>query len=649
MLQVFRKHAYSVGTRIFLVLLIGVFTIFFGGLGSYMLRVKPVAQVDCHTYFHLFTIPGCTDILPQQVDQEVAGLRRTIQNAYGENAPQMMRSLNLRQVAVEQLVEQAIINRQAHRLGLRISDEDLAREIESQSAFQSDGRFDVERYNEILRNNDIEPANFESDTRRRMLTDLMREMISNTAQVSPDEARREFNRFGEKLSLAYIEFPWQTFTAGVNPDARQVAKFYNENKDMFRLPDQIKLVFIRYDAAALASSQTFSGAEIESYYESHLKDTFTHPEQVRARHILIEAPAGATPQQDAAAKTKAGEILQQLKGGADFAKLAKQYSSDPGTKDNGGELPFFKPGEMVKPFEEEAFKLKPGEFGIAQTQFGFHVIQVEQVKPAHEDTIEEAKPKIIAALRQKAGADVAKQDIEQDIAAAGEGRSLQDLAQKRGLVAVETPYLAENQPIKGAEDNPKLAQEAFKMSVGDLRTVDSGSAPYLVKVLDRKPAHVPPFNDIQAQVRQTLVRITAESKAHDAASAVLKRIKSSGDFDGVAAAGHFDVHQTGEFARAGRQVPGAGALPEVISAAAALPKLPGVLDQVAENDGNSFIFNVISRTPPSDQEWNSAKTGFTEQFLRQKQAAAWIDFVKALRAKSYILVNTSELGESETS
>jgi hypothetical protein len=150
-------------------------------------------------------------------------------------------------------------------------------------------------------------------------------------------------------------------------------------------------------------------------------------------------------------------------------------------------------------------------------------------------------------------------------------------------------------------------------------------------------------------VSQTLVRITAESKAHEAALAMLKQIESSGDFDGAAAASHLEVHQTGEFTRASREVPGAGSLPEVVAAAAALPRLPEVLDRIPENDGNSFIFKVISRTPPSDQEWNSARTAFTEQLLRQKQAAAWIDFVKDLRAKSYILVNTDMLGEPGTS
>jgi peptidyl-prolyl cis-trans isomerase D len=648
MLQTLRKQ--GIGTKILLGFLIAIFALFFGtGASTAFLGAKPIAQVDCYTYFHLFTLPGCVNILPQQVDQEVTDLRRTIQNAYGDSAPQMISALNLPQIAVEQLVEQTLINRQAHQLGLSISDADLARAIESQTAFQTGGRFDVQRYNEILRGNDLEPADFESETRQRMLTDLMREMVSNAVQVSPDEARREFNRFGEKLSMAYVEFPWQNFTGGINPDAQQVARFYNQHQDMFRVPERIKLSFIRYDPAALASSQTFPDEQIESFYENHLKDMFSHPEEVRARHILIEDPTGATPQQDAAAKAEAEDILRQLQRGADFAKLAKQYSADPGTKANGGELGFFKRGEMVKPFEQEAFALKPGEFGITKTRYGYHVIQVEQLKPAHVDTIEEARPRIIAALRQQAGTDLAKQDIEQDIAAAGEGHSLQDIAKKRGLVAVETPYFAENQTIKGAEDDPKLAPEAFKMNVGDLRAIGGGSAPYLVKMIGREPAQVPPLKQIDAQVRQTMVRITAESRAHDTASATLKRMGSSGGFDAVAASDHLDVHQTGEFTRASREVPGIGSLPAVVSAAAALPNLPRVLDQVAENDGNSFIFKVISRTPPSDQEWNSAKAAFTQELLRQKQAAAWIDFVRHLRQKSYILVNTAMLGEPRTS
>ena len=213
MLQAFRRHSYSWGTRVLLLLLGGVFALFFGswGAASYFTRVRPAAQVGCYVYLHLFTMPGCQTITPEQIDSATIDLRREIQNVYGEESAQMLQSINLRQTALQQLIDQTLINRQAAHLGLHISDDELIHVIGSQTAFQVDGRFNLKKYDEVLRENDLEPSAFESKTRDRILADTMRQMITQAVQVSQDEVRNDFNRFGEKLSLAYLlNFPTPT-------------------------------------------------------------------------------------------------------------------------------------------------------------------------------------------------------------------------------------------------------------------------------------------------------------------------------------------------------------------------------------------------------------------------------------------------------
>src|SRR6266851_4821050 len=269
MLQVFRRHSYSWGTRVLLLLLGGVFALFFGSLGAatYFTRIRPVAQVGCYSLFHLFTMPGCQTITPDQVDSATVDLRREIENMYGQNSAQMPQNANLRQLAVEQLIEQMLISREARRLGLHISDQDLGRAIASQTAFQVNGRFNLQKYDELLRQNDLEPAVFESKTRDRILTETMRQMVTQAVQVSQYEARREFNRFGEKLSLAYLEFPYADFTGKVNPTEQQLSKFYEDNRDQFREPERVRMVFIRYDPTVLAANQTPPPEDIQANYE----------------------------------------------------------------------------------------------------------------------------------------------------------------------------------------------------------------------------------------------------------------------------------------------------------------------------------------------------------------------------------------------
>ncbi len=646
MLEAIRSHAYTLGTRVLLIMLIGVFVFFFG-VTSYFARTRPIATVGCGS-IPLVSSSGCRQIMPEDIDRETRSLRNMIANVYGQNAENVLQAMNLRQTAVEQLIEQAVILNEARRLGLSIGDDALAQTISSQSAFQTDGHFDVARYRAILRENDLLPATYENQTRDEMLSEELRTMVSNSVQVSAAEARQSFNLFAGRTNLSYIEVPYANFTAGINPTDQEVAKFYNQNKEAFREPERIKLVFIRYNPDALAGSYSPSDDEIQQFYEQNVKTLFNHPQQVRARHILIALPADATEVNKATARAKADDILKQLKAGAPFAAMAKKYSDDPGTKDKGGELGYFGKGELVKPFEDAAFSLKPGDYTIVESQYGFHIIQVEAVKAPHVDTPEEARPKIIANLKRKSGEDVAKQDVEQDLTAAITGHNLDDLAKARGLSAVETPMVARNQPISDAPDFPQLGEKAFTLKDGEVRAFSDAPEPYLVKLIARQPAHIPPLDQIKDLVRRTIIRVTAEGRARQTAEAMLKQVKAPADFASVAASNHLTVASTGDFPNYSREVPGVGAIRGLVNAALAEPRLPGVIDKVMANDGNCYLFEVVSRTPPSAADWKSQGPEFTRQMIEHRRARAWFNFVNALKTRADIVIHPELLGATSS-
>lgn len=647
MFDAFRRHSYSLGTRVMIIGLCTVFALFFGGLGAatYLTQPGAVASIDCHTFLYLFTLPGCRNIMPQDIDHEVENIRRAIQSTQGGAAAELLQKGNLREMAVESLVIHTLIEREARRIGLNVSDEDLARAIESQAVFQVDGRFDPQRYRDILRDNDLQPAEFESDTRSKMLSDTLRQLVTASSGVSAAQARAEFNRFGEKVALAYVEFPYSDFTMP-RPSNPEITKFYNDNRETFREPERVKIGYIRYDPAVLASNQPPTDLAVQEYYEQNLKTLFSHPGQVHARHILIQVPPDASPGQISAAKTHAENLLMQVKAGKSFTDLAKQNSDDPGSRESGGELGWVSRGELVKPFEDVAFRLKPGELAIAQTQFGFHVIQVTEVKDAKVDAIEEVRSRIVAALKQKQGEQAARQALDQDVAAAGEGRGLKDIAKRRGLVVVETPYFTEDDTIKGAEDNPKLAKDAFAMRPGDVRPVVDGPVVYLIKIIDHQATRIPPLNEITERVAEAIVRMQAESAANQAAAAMLKQIKSPAAFDSVALASHATVKTTGEFVLTGEEVPGIGTFPQVGQAAGALTAVPGVIDHVMVSGGNSYVFKVLSRTLPSDSDWKAVATQFTARYAEQQQQLAWSDFVNELRRKALIVEHRELVGSS---
>ncbi|MBI3735945.1 peptidylprolyl isomerase, partial [Candidatus Sumerlaeota bacterium] len=529
-----------------------------------------------------------------------------------------------------------------------IGNDELEKTIGTQVAFQTDGQFDVQRYRAILAENNLEPSIYENETREAMLSDAMRQMVTAPVQVSTDGARSVYDNFAGKINLSYIQVPYENFQAGINPSDADVAKFYNDHKEAFREPERIKIIFVRYNPTVLASNAVPTDQEIQDYYEQNLKTAYTHPAQVRARHILIGLNPAASSAEKTAAKAKAEDILAKLKAGGDFPVLAKQNSEDPGTKDKGGELGFFGRGELVPPFEAVAFSLKPGEYGIAESQFGFHVIQVEESKPDHVDTPEEARPKVIAALRLKNGQDLAKQYMQQDLTATLTGHPLDEVAKKRGLNVIETPFFAADEPVRGAEDYTQFPVEAFKLKDGEVRALTEGPEPYLVKLVARNVSAIPPLADVKDLARKAYVRVEAEKKAQQVAQDMIKQIKSPDDLQKIAELNHLTVAKTGDFPRASRTIPGIGEISGLIPEAFAKPQLPGVINRVMQNAGNSYIFEVTSRTPPDPADWKIQGPAFTDKLLEQRRAAAWIEFINGLKSKADIVIHTELIGPTQS-
>jgi peptidyl-prolyl cis-trans isomerase D len=631
MLDLMRKHAYSWMTRAVVILLIGVFA-FWGVSTGMFSRIKPVATVDGH------------QILSKDLDQETQLIRRRLEQVYGPEAAAAMARFNVREQALEQLIDRQLVLDEANHLGLRISDDELERMIESQSAFQVEGRFDFAIYQTALRGQNMRPADFESLVRMDLLQQLVQRMVSETVQISDAEARQIYNDLNLKLAMAYVEIPYKDFESSIKPTDKQIADFFAAHREQFREPERISFDFIRYDPDRLAGKATPSEKDIQTYYNSHRNSSYTHPEQVRARHILIAVPADATPAQKAAAKAKAEDLLKQIKSGADFAKLAKQYSDDPGTKNRGGELGYFEQNEMVKPFADAAFRMKAGETAIVQTQYGCHVLQVEDHKLAHVESLAEARPQIIAALRHRAGVEDAHQAIDQDLAAALNGKPLEPLAEKRGLDLVKTPMMAINESNPAISD-PTLVREVFKLNPNEVRVVNGRDAQYIVKLIARRPSYLPKLADIEPKVSAALVRQMAEAKAMQQASAFLKNVKQPSDFATAAAAAKLPLHSTGDFSRADGSIPGIGEFTEAVQAATVLPKTPAIIARALALDGNAYVFELTSRTSPGDAQWDSAKSSFKKQLLNQQQQQAWESFVQDLRARARISVQPDVLGQ----
>jgi peptidyl-prolyl cis-trans isomerase D len=605
----------------------------FWGFGSGLFgSIRPIATVNGQK------------ILGDQVDREANQLRAAVQQIYGANAQTVLKSINIRQEAVERLIEQQLIGDEARHLGISIGDVALQDKIAKETAFQRDGQFDFDTYQEVLRANNLLPAEYETAERDRMIADTLRNMIDNGVQVSDDEARHSYNLANEKIGLRYVELAFSDFAAKVSPTDTQIADYYKKNAEQFRQPDRIKISYVHYEPLVLAAKYTPSDKEVEDYYKRNASTRFAHPDEVHARHILIAVPAGASDKEKAAAKAKAEDVLKQAQAkGADFVKLAAKYSDDTSNKLEGGDLGTFGRGQMVKPFEDAVFAMKAGQISIVETHFGFHVVKLEDSKPAHTDTLAEAKPKIIEEMRTQAGAKLGREAAQEDLTSAVAGGQLEDLAKKRGIQAVETPMFAQGEPAGGIEADRELMQAAFKLDAGQVVLVPDQGAPYVIKLLARQPSRIPPLKEIETQVREAVIRTTAQAQASQQAQKILATIKSPADFDKAAASNKLTIKNVDPFVRADRRVPGIGEFPEVTDAAAAVPVIPGVIARVMESAGNSYLFEVTSRAEPTDADWKTAQKAFLQEYVEQRRAQAWTRFLDQLKDKAQIQIDSDQL------
>jgi peptidyl-prolyl cis-trans isomerase D len=184
------------------------------------------------------------------------------------------------------------------------------------------------------------------------------------------------------------------------------------------------------------------------------------------------------------------------------------------------------------------------------------------------------------------------------------------------------------------------------MQPGEIRSMQKGPVPVLVKILDRKPARLPPLNEVKDAVASAMMRQRAEKQAREAAAALLKQIKSPEAFDALVATNHLQVKTTGDFVRARGEVPGIGMFPEAAQAAGTVTSIPGIVNQVLQNGGNSYIVKVLSRTPPDDAEWKAIEPQFTARMLQERQEAAWSTYVNELKRKALIVVHSDLIGIS---
>jgi peptidyl-prolyl cis-trans isomerase D len=447
-------------------------------------------------------VGGGEPVTQQRVEQ--LARQQLTQQRYPDN-PMI---LNLFEQRIgQQLVQQQVLLVEADRLGIHATEDDVRQYLQTGQAGQvlfPGGKFiGEEQYASMIATRfNLSVKDFEDDVRHDIIMHRLQALITAGVTVSDKEVTDAYRKDNIKVKFDYAVLSADDVRKTINPSDSDLEAFFKKNAARYAagVPEERKISYFAFTPDQLPGGVPQpSQQEIQKYFTDHQSE-YKVPDQARSRHILIKVDAGADAKTDAAAKAKAEDIVKQLKGGANFADLAKKYSDDPGSKDAGGELGFAQKGRMVPEFDNAIFNQKVGDTAIVKSQFGYHIVQVEERQTAHPQAINEVLPTIQATLIRENTAK-AEDSYAKALTAEAVKTGLDKTAAAHRLNLVTTPPTGQRGVISALPDGSQLLAKAFQAKQGDpAQYAPTGEGYAIFQVAGISPAHAPTFADWKSHV-----------------------------------------------------------------------------------------------------------------------------------------------------
>ena len=568
--------------------------------------------------------------------------RQQQRQAMGENFdPREFETAENKLLVLDQLIDQKVMQLNAKRSGIAVSNAAVRESIANEPAFQVDGKFDAARYTTLLSSQvpALTPVLFQQQERDRLQMALIPRGIGESEFVTGKEMDRLIKLLGETrdVTIAALKAPEASVDTAAVSDA-QIKAWYDAHPADYKQGESVTLEYVDVDGSAApnAPAAPVDEAALRARYEQE-KSRFMSAEQRLASHILINVPAGADAATQKAAEQKVAALAAQAKQpGADFAALAKANSQDPGSKDSGGDLGWVDRGVMVKPFEDALFAMKAGEIsGPIKTDFGYHVLQLREIKPGQGKSFEEVRDVL---AREQAEADGEK--VYNDLA----GRMVNEVL--KNPTALGPAARSVGLPVQrigpfsratasGIAANPAVLRAAFSDSLVQDGTVSdpieiSPKHSVFIRVLQHTPEQAQPLTQVRDAVIAAIRADRAAKAAEKAADAILARIAKGETLQAIAAA---DKLQTGELPGIPRGAPMPS--PEINAAIFATQKpAAGKLSagKAKMEDGNYAVF-VVNKVNEGDlaKITPEQRTQLQQQVVQMDGASDVAAYVAALR------------------
>jgi peptidyl-prolyl cis-trans isomerase D len=572
----------------------------------------------------------------QAYNQQMQAYRQ----AYGAQMDErLLRQLGIDQRIVQSMIEEETALAEADRLGITASDAEVRERILAIPAFQEDGRFIGDlRYRRLLESQmpPMRPAEFEEQVRRSITIEKLQGALTDWVVVTDTEVEEAFRRRNEKVRLAAVHFPADRFREEVQATDEEVAAHFEANREQYRMPEKRRIRYAMVDLQAIRERTPVTPQDAQRYYEDN-REQFSTPEQVRASHILFET---AGKDEDEVRKRAEG-VLAQAKKGVDFAKLANEHTDEEIGRTRGGDLDFFGRGQMVPEFEEAAFNMEVGQVSdLVQTQYGFHIIKVNDRREAVTRSLTEVHAQIEDQIKwERAQAEA--QRIAEEVGQRLRGpNDFETVARPRGLTIGDTPFFAEDEPIAGIGMAPAVADRAFELREGEVSEAIRTQQGYVfITVLGTQDAYLPQVDEVASRVREDLLRQKALDAARRRAAELAGPLKA-GDFNAAAKGAGLEVQNT-ELITRGAPIGTIGPNPAIDAAAFALPS--GGVSEPIQTDEGAVIVKVLEREEPSADQLAETRQEFKDELLNQRKNQFYASYMNKARERMRIDINRGVL------
>lgn len=546
---------------------------------------------------------------------------------------------------VDQLLQQRAAVYAFENLGLKVTDEEVLTALMSiYPQFFQDGKLVArDQLEQQFNSNGLTLADAVDSMREQLLMRKLQNMIYNTVVVTPQEVDADILRKHQKAKIAYVAFPPAKFRDQAKPTPEDLRKYYDNNKASFATPGKRSFQALVVDQVKVEQAITVSDAQMRAAYSASM-DNFRVPERVKVRHILFMTQ-GKSDADKKAQLAKAQDVLKQLRAGADFAELAKKHSEDPGTAQKGGDLGFIVRGQTVPEFEKTAFSAKVNDISnIITTEYGYHIIQVQEKQAAHVVPFEEAKAQIAEELKkQNVGEKMQSLADEAHAALVKSPGSAAEVAKQLGLELV-TATTARGQAIPGLGVAPEIDGALSTMKPKDVSaplTLPSNRIAIVVlnDVIPSKPAE---FAEVQNQIRESVVVVISQDLADKEAQTFAGKLKAGGDLDALAKAAKLDVVKS-EFGMVD-SVEGLGPATTILDA---FTKPVGTVMGPLSIQGRDIIYQVTGHEIPDVKDYANERPTELDTLKKQKakdQYDLMMDSIMAqLRADKKVLIHQDTL------